>query len=76
MSSDRRKRDISIAELELLLLPDGKRPSEMTPADWRGTQAALDALTERYGEERIAAMLRELVAMTGTEIRALLRGGR
>ena len=63
--------DIDSAELERLLFPTGKRPSEMTPEDFRALAQTLDALVDRYGEDHIRAMLHELAEMAQS-IRARL----
>ena len=64
--------DIDSAELERLLFPTGKRPSEMTADDFRVLAKTLDALVDRYGEDRIGAMLGELAETTAQIIRARL----
>ena len=64
--------DIDAAELERLLFPTGRRPSEMTPEDFRDLAQKLDALVDQYGEDRIRAMLHELAEMTAQVIRARL----
>ncbi len=64
--------DSDITELEQLFFPSGKRPSEMTPEDFRALAQTLDALVDRYGEDRIRAMLHELAEMTAQTIRARL----
>jgi hypothetical protein len=61
--------DIDFTELERLLFPDGKRPSEMTAEDEEALSTTLKALTEQYGEDRIVAMLRELTDVTGRRMR-------
>ena len=65
--------DIDAAELERLVSsPTGRRPSEMTPEDFRDLAQKLDALVDQYGEDRIRAMLHELAEMTAQVIRARL----
>jgi hypothetical protein len=61
--------DIDITELERLLFPDGKRPSEMTAEDYDALSTTLTALTEQYGEDRVRAMLRELTDISGHQMR-------
>jgi hypothetical protein len=61
--------DIDITELERLLFPDGKRPSEMTAEDYDALSTTLKALTEQYGEDRVRAMLRELTDISGHQMR-------
>ncbi|MBV8347864.1 MAG: hypothetical protein JOZ49_10125 [Mycolicibacterium sp.] len=61
--------DIDITELERLLFPDGKRPSEMTAKDYDALSATLKSLTEQYGKDRISAMLRELTDISGRQMR-------
>ncbi len=62
--------DIDITEIEQLVFSSGKRPSEMTPEDFRALAQTLDALVDRFGEDQIRAMLRELAEMTAQIIRA------
>jgi len=64
--------DIDITQLDARIFPNGKRPSEMTPENFAHLAVALDDLVDRYGEDRIAAMLRELTMMTGGQVRAML----
>ena len=64
--------DIDITGLDQLFFPSGKRPSEMTPEDFRALAQTLDALVDRYGEDHIQAMLHELAEMTAEIIRARL----
>ena len=64
--------DSDITELEQLFFPSGKRPSEMTPEDFRALAQTLDAIVDRYGEDRVRAMLHELAEMTAQSIRARL----
>ena len=64
--------DIDITELDQLFFSSGKRPSEMTPEDFRALAQTLDAIVDRYGEDRIRAMLHELAEMTAQIIRARL----
>ena len=64
--------DIDVTELDQLFFPSGKRPSEMTPEDFRALAQTLDALVDRYGEDRIRAMLGELAEMTAQIIRGRL----
>ena len=61
--------DIHITELERLLFPDGKRPSDMTAEDYDALSTTLKALTEQYGKDRISAMLRELTDISGHQMR-------
>ncbi|MBO0882045.1 MAG: hypothetical protein J2P17_17230 [Mycobacterium sp.] len=63
---------MNITQLEARLFPHGKRPSEMSRDDYARLSAELDTLVDQYGEERIAAMLRELTMLTGGQIRAML----
>lgn len=60
--------DINVAELERLLFSERKRPSEMTTNDFRALSGVMDALIERYGEDRIARMLKELGQMESGRI--------
>jgi hypothetical protein len=62
--------DLDVTELERILFPDD--PSEMTAADFAALYAAKDALVERYGNARIAALLAELISMTAGQIRVRL----
>jgi hypothetical protein len=62
--------DIDITELKQLFFSSGKRPTEMTPEDFRALAQTLDALVDRYGEDHIRAMLHELAEMTAQIIRA------
>ena len=64
--------DIDITEFEQHFFSSGKRPSEMTPEDFRALAQTLDALVDRYGEDHIRAMLHELAEMTAESIRARL----
>ena len=63
--------DIDVTELDQLF-SSAQRPSEMTPEDFRALAQTLDALVDRYGEDRIRAMLGELAEMTAQIIRGRL----
>jgi hypothetical protein len=55
--------DISIVELEQLLFPNWEAAAKLTGGYFDAVAARLEALDAHYGQERIRAMVRELVGM-------------